>query len=82
MISVRRLWAFPAFAAAAVLALGVSACSGGDDGDDDVAAPEADHLDPAPTPTAPPRRLRPRREGVVRVVDGDSSKPVRTARSS
>jgi outer membrane protein assembly factor BamB len=79
MISVRRLWALPAFAAVAVLLLGVAACAGGEEGDEGGAVTDATSSTPAPTsPPAPPAPPPPPK-GVVRVVDGDSAKPVRGA---
>lgn len=67
-----------AFAAAAVLALGVAACSAGDDDGGKAAVPEATASTPAPAPPPSPPPAPPR--AVVRVVDGDSSKPVKGAR--
>ena len=69
----RPLSALPALALAAVLALGVSACTG-DDEAEERATPTPSVTQESESPEPPPPRT------VVRVVDGDTRKPVRQAR--
>ena len=75
MLDASRLQAAAAFLALGALALGVAACSGDDE---PVAAETAGYASmdtqaPTPPPDPPPATA-------VRVVDGDTSKPVRAAR--
>jgi outer membrane protein assembly factor BamB len=67
-----------ALVALALLALGVSACAGGEEGDEAAAPTEMTSTSapaPPPPPLPPPPPPPPPR-GLVRVVDGDTSKPV------